>query len=293
MVGGGVIGLSVACELAGAGHEVTVTAHRPATGAVSAVAGALWLPSLIDETARTRSEMALALRRFCELADDPATGVDLRWGRIAPGGDLTWVRSVAPETSGADRFRLPVLDMPVYLGWLTARARDLGVSLRTGRVDTLAGVAGDAIVVAAGLGSGALLGDDDTMVPVRGQVVRLRNPGLTDWVVDDANPAGITYVFPRRGDIVCGGTSLPGVSDTAEDPVAEKLILERATALVPGLAGLEIVSRAVGLRPWRPAGVRVEPVAGHGRPVVACYGHGGAGVTASWGSAATVRRLLS
>jgi len=37
--------------------------------------------------------------------------------------------------------------------------------------------------------------------------------------------------------------------------------------------------------------VRLERVAGHAVPVIACYGHGGAGVTLSWGCAGAVAEL--
>ena len=39
-------------------------------------------------------------------------------------------------------------------------------------------------------------------VPVQGQVVRLADPGLTGWVLDEDNPAGLTYVVPRGDDVV-------------------------------------------------------------------------------------------
>jgi D-amino-acid oxidase len=64
-------------------------------------------------------------------------------------------------------------------------------------------------------------------------------------------------------------------------------VLERAAELVPQLRRARVLASRVGLRPARPA-VRLES-AHHpdGRPggVVHCYGHGGAGVTLSWGCA--------
>ena len=52
-----------------------------------------------------------------------------------------------------------------------------------------------------------------------------------------------------------------------------------------------VLSRAVGLRPAR-ISVRVEAVAGYDRPVFACYGHGGAGFTLSWGDAERIVALI-
>ena len=57
---------------------------------------------------------------------------------------------------------------------------------------------------------------------------------------------------------------------------------------MPELRGARVVRHKVGLRPVRPA-VRLERVG----DVVHCYGHGGAGVTLSWGVADEVASLAS
>ena len=144
-------------------------------------------------------------------------------------------------------------------------------------------------MVAAGLGSGALLGDD-TGVPVQGQVVRLADPGLTGWLLDEDNPAGLTYVVPRGTDVVCGGTAVEGATGTEPDPAVEAAVLRRGwRTWCPELRGARVLSRAVGLRPGRPT-VRLDRTRRDGRPVISCYGHGGAGVTLSWGCAPTSPR---
>ena len=56
---------------------------------------------------------------------------------------------------------------------------------------------------------------------------------------------------------------------------------------MPELRGARVLRHKVGLRPVRPA-VRLERVG----DVVHCYGHGGAGVTMSWGVADEVVTLL-
>jgi D-amino-acid oxidase len=308
VVGGGVIGLTVAYELAGAGHRVEVLADRTAQESVSAVAGALWFPYAIDNSSATSTQLGTSLERFRRLADRPETGVVLREGLLLerhPDTPRDWMRVVAGYTpvaaaalpTGATagfRLTLPMVDTPRYLDWLRRVGVEAGVRHRQATVNDLAEVTTgvDAVVVAAGLRSAALLGDDDTGYPVRGQVVRLANRGLREWLLDDDNPIGMTYVLPRQHDIVCGGTADVGALDTGCDPAVEAAILERCIALVPELAGLPILSRAVGLRPGRPA-VRVEVLRGWSVPVVTCYGHGGAGVTASWGSAAAVAELLA
>lgn len=178
-----------------------------------------------------------------------------------------------------------------YLRWLHDAVLALGVQVRHEEVTALPEDA-DAVVVAAGLRSAALLGDDREVFPVRGQVVRLANPGLREWVLDEDNPQGLTYVVPRDDDVVCGGTGEVGSWDEAVHPHVEAAVLERVVALVPELRGQRVLSRATGLRPARTS-VRLEAVPGRGRPVYACYGHGGAGYTLSWGDAARVASLLS
>jgi D-amino-acid oxidase len=128
---------------------------------------------------------------------------------------------------------------------------------------------------------------------VRGHLVLVANPGLTVSVRDEDNPDGITYVHPRRHDVVLGGTYQPGTGHTAPDPDTAEAIRHRCVALVPELADAPVLGERIGLRPARHGGPRVEiDPSGHpGRRLVHAYGHGGAGVTLSWGCAAEVADL--
>lgn len=306
VVGAGVVGLSVAHELAAGGNAVTVVADRPAEDSVSAVAAAVWFPYR-SEAPALATWLARSLDRFTTLAGEEATGVDLREGMVVErrtGVDRSWTAAVAghrpatadelpPGALAGVRVRLPVITMSEYLPWLQARCADVGVAVErrtVGAVDELAGGA-DLVVVAAGLRSGELLGDD-SMYPIRGQVVRLANPGLTSWLIDDDHPEGLAYVVPRRDDVVCGGVAEVGSWDPEPDQETERAILRRTAALVPELAGQPVLSRGVGLRPGRDS-IRLEHVDGHAVPVIACYGHGGAGVTLSWGCAEAVAALAA
>ncbi|WP_448614451.1 FAD-dependent oxidoreductase [Modestobacter sp. URMC 112] len=306
VVGGGVVGLSIAHELAAAGDTVTVVADGPAEDSVSAVAAAVWFPYRSGASPSMGTWLARSLLRFTALAADDATGIDLREGTVVerrPGVDRSWTAAVPghreappeelpPGAVGGVRATVPVVTMSRYLPWLGARCSDAGVRAEQGTVGSVDDLApgADLVVVAAGLGSGRLLGDD-TVFPIRGQVVRLANPGLTGWVTDEDHPEGLTYVVPRRDDVVCGGSAEVGSWDREPDEETERAILRRTVALVPELAGQPVLSRGVGLRPGRD-GVRLERVEGHGVPVVACYGHGGAGVTLSWGCAEAVAALV-
>jgi D-amino-acid oxidase len=109
--------------------------------------------------------------------------------------------------------------------------------------------------------------------------------GLDRWWLD---PSGPTYVVPRERDIVVGGNEVEGEWSRAASPATAAAILERASRLVPGIGGARVLRHCVGLRPVRPS-VRLERVG----DVVHCYGHGGAGVTLSWGVAEEVAGLVS
>ncbi|GAA4604490.1 D-amino-acid oxidase [Actinoplanes octamycinicus] len=302
VVGAGAIGLTVAHELAVAGHRVRIVAERPARESVSAVAAAIWFPHDVAVDRDVLESGRVTYERLARLAGDPATGVVLRDGLVRvrrAGTDLSWTAAVPRHERVADGVRctLPVVETGRYLAWLGDRVAALGVPTTWGEVRVPAGqdlvtaagsVVGEepeVVVVAAGLGSGRLLGDD-AVHPIRGQVVRLANPGLTAWVLDSDNPGGLTYVVPRAGDVVCGGTGQVGDWNEQVDPETEDAILRRVRALVPALAGQPVLSRAVGLRPARTTR-RLERI---GR-VVACYGHGGSGFTLSWGDAARVAAL--
>jgi D-amino-acid oxidase len=139
----------------------------------------------------------------------------------------------------------------------------------------------------SGLGS-RRLADDPTSTPVRGQVVVVEQVGLDRWWLAESGVEGgvPTYVIPRTRDIVLGGTDDEGEWSRTPSPEVAADILRRAGELVPEVAGARVLRHRVGLRPAR-AEVRLERVG----DLVHCYGHGGAGVTLSWGCADEVVRL--
>lgn len=307
VVGGGVIGMTAALELRRAGHGVTIVARERWQATVSAVAGAVWFPFAAERSDAVGALQAQSLRRLTALARDSRTGIDMRVGRVlerTTDADRSWAETVPdvaeipaaqlPEgvRSGL-RARLPLVTVPQHLDWLERSLQAASVRREQRTVATIDELAPDAelVVVAAALGSPALLRDAEPMSPIRGQVVRVRAPGVREWLLDDHNPAGLTYVLPRRDVVVLGGTADPERTDGVPDPAIEAAILERCVALEPRLEGAEVVSRAVGLRPAR-ATLRVERVRGFAVPVVAAYGHGGSGVTLAWGTAARILDLV-
>ena len=118
------------------------------------------------------------------------------------------------------------------------------------------------------------------------------NPGITDFFVGLGDEsASLTYLFPHGDTIVLGGTEGRGDWSLEPDPATADRILRDCAAIEPSLRGARVVTHRVGLRPVRPA-IRLEAEELPGEPtVVHNYGHGGAGVSLSWGCAADAAEL--
>ena len=294
MVGAGVVGLTCAVRLLEAGHRVDVVARDLPRETTSAVAAGLWYPYRALPQDRVTAWARTSYAVFDALADtDPESGVRMLQGTEVLDGTRPdpWWQAAVPSLehtgdvpagwSSGWSFTTPVTDMTVYLGWLAGRVSDLGGTITRINLSALP-CGADLVVNCSGLGA-RLLGADRTVVPVRGQVVVVEQVGLDRWWLDSAGP---TYVVPRAHDIVVGGADVEGEWSRTPSPETAAEILARATRLVPELRSARVLRHQVGLRPVRPA-VRLERVG----DVVHCYGHGGAGVTLSWGVADDVVAL--
>lgn len=303
VVGAGVSGLTAALQLREAGHAVEIWTRDWPAETVSSVAAAIWYPYRADPPDRVLRWSAVSLRAFTRLANDPETGVVMRDGVEAfrePAPDPWWASAVPgfrrAEPSELPRdaadgyaLRLPVVDMSVYLGWLRQRVEDRGVRLvRRAIVDLreTRGVA-DVVVNCTGLAAREVA-DDPEVYGVRGQIQVVRAPGVSRFLIDDA---GSTYVIPRVSDVVLGGTAEEHVDVATTDAATAQAIRQRCERLVPGLAGAPVLADRVGIRPCRST-VRLEAETVGGQRVVHNYGHGGSGVTLSWGGAEEVVGLV-
>ncbi len=303
VVGAGVIGLTCAYRLVEAGHTVEVWSRDAPGSTVSAVAAAHWYPfRAFPPDAVQRWAMA-SFEVLAGLAGRLGTGVSMRTGRElsrTPLPDTSWATDVPgarrlsaaelpPGYVDAHRLTVPAIRMPDYLGWLVQQLVAAGVAMRIRELTDLddAAAGADLVVNATGLGARTLL-DDRELTPVRGQVVRVRCPGLDEWTLDEGHPDGMVYVIARGPDVICGGTADEGAQDLTPDPRTAAAIMRRCRQVVPELAAAEVLGHAVGLRPVRTA-IRLERVG----EIVHCYGHGGSGVTVSWGCADDVVRLAA
>jgi D-amino-acid oxidase len=306
VVGCGVIGLSAAVRMREAGLDVRIVTAALPLQTTSSVAAALWMPYKAYPEDRVLAWGHETFGVFEELSNVPESGVRMRegvevwrrevpdpwWASAVPGVRRCTKDELPPGYTHGHGFVAPVVKMPIYLGYLLDRFTGSGGQVEHRAVSSLDEVeAGGVVVNCAGLGARELVGDA-SMHPIRGQIVRVRNPGLERFVLDEENPQGVTYVIPRSEDCILGGTAEDGEWSTEPDPRTAAAILERCEALEPRLAGAEVLEHKVGLRPGRPE-IRLEREdVPQGAPRVHNYGHGGSGVTLSWGCAEETLRLV-
>jgi D-amino-acid oxidase len=303
VAGCGVIGLTAAICLREAGVDAGIVAAELPPGTTSSVAAALWYPYIAYPEDRVLSWSSRTFEVFEELSGTAESGVLMRegveiWRHSVP--DPWWASAVPhvrrcgddelpPGYRDGHAFVAPVVEMPIYLKYLMDRFSAAGGSVQRRTLSSLDEVDARVVVNCVGLGARELV-DDASMEPIRGQVVRVRNPGLKRFVLDEDNPEGVTYIIPRSGDCILGGTADEGEWDLEPDQETAAGILRRCTQLEPRLKDAEVLEHKVGLRPGRPE-IRLEREDGP-IPRIHNYGHGGSGITLSWGCAEETLRLV-
>lgn len=311
IIGCGVSGLTTGLCLLDAGHEVTIWARDLPPATTSNVAAAVWYPYKAYPAERVTAWGEYSLRTFKQLQTDQASGVFLTSVlelRPAPSPDPWWAPAVEdfrhattedlpPGYADGFLFEAPVIDTNIYMDYLMRTFQARGGQIARRVVSNLAEAFAhcEAVVNCSGLGARELVGDRD-LRPARGQAVRIKPNGFRRVLIDEEGPNSLAYIVPRTRDIVLGGTFEEGEESTNIDPGTTRSILRRCATLVPvfsAIADEDILQVVCGLRPVRST-VRVEVErTAPGRLLVHNYGHGGAGVTLSWGCAAEVVRLIA
>ena len=229
---------------------------------------------------------------------------------------LIEANGVSAESGVVDAYShlAPMVDTDVYMRWLLDQVRESGCDVVCRKVEgsladcehqLLAELDADLLVNCSGLGAKDLAGDE--MHPLRGALVRVHNDGhamprITEAHCVSHDPAsgsqGMVFILPRGDDmLVLGGLVEADEWDVDIDlenygPIRD--MLRRCEEFLPALRHAELDVHEpvrVGLRPFRRQNVRVEHEAG--TRIVHNYGHGGSGVTFSWGCAAEVVALAA
>ncbi|MEV4274725.1 glycine oxidase ThiO [Actinoplanes xinjiangensis] len=297
VVGGGIIGLSIATELLNRGADVTVYDPAPegTDGAWHVAAGMLapggesafeyphltrlleagyelWPPFVagLGEVGYDRAgTLSLALT-----ADDVAEAArEWKHQKLTP---LTGSQVRDLETAISPRVRAGAFASAEH----QVDPRKVVAALRaslTGRlvartVSDLSELDADVIVVAAGHRTGALTGLP--IRPVKGQVLRLRGePGLLRHVLHGAADGRHVYLVPRAdGEVVVGATQEER-ADRMPTAGGVHDLLRAALDLVPGLADHELTEVTVGHRPGTPDNAPLLGFLDDDRRVVVAAGH--------------------
>ena len=311
VIGAGVCGLTTGICLAEAGLSVTIRAAAPPERTTSVAAGAVWGLVRVGPPDRVLKWGRTGLETLSKLAAEPGTGVRMAsgkevsrtrlephyWTELLPGLRMCEESELPDGFTSGWHYTVPAATMPVYLDYLRARFERAGGTIEVTAVPSLAGLAGVAPVVVNCSGVYARdLVPDPAVVPVRGQVVIAANPGIEEFFINrDEEPPWITYMFPHGDTILLGGTNEEGNWDEEPKSFIAERIVAHCAAVDPRLRGVTILGHRVGLRPYRPE-VRLEseplgsafPASPPQGVLWHNYGHGGAGISLSWGCAGEI-----
>ncbi len=300
VVGAGVIGLSMGVCLAEEGLQVQLRTRAAPSATTSAVASAMIGPSFAPADDSVGIRERVGIEEFTALADVGDTGVALRRGRLVsrqagplpPGVPLCPPDELPAGFAAGFWMTLPLVDMPVYLDYLVRRLAAAGGQIELTEADSLAELAAQAPLLAncAGLGARELV-PDPAVRPVRGQQVIVDNPGLEEFFIEAPFRPAWTAYWPYPDHVVLGSTAVEDDETLAPSPVLAEEILRRCIEVEPRLRAAQVRGHQVGLRPGRPS-VRLEVEQVGNARCVHNYGHGGSGVTLSWGCAREAVALL-
>ncbi len=190
------------------------------------------------------------------------------------------------------RYRTFFIDTPIYIPWLERRFKEAGgqvieLSQRFSDLDELRDLPADVVFNCTGLGARELA-KDSQVKSLKGQIVLIDRIPEMDWSIS----ADGFYVYPRSNNTVLGGTVEPEVENEEVENGAIHLILRGNKRILPNLSIGDVRGFYAGLRPFREGSVRVEAEEIDNQKIIHNYGHGGSGITLSWGSAQQALELI-
>ncbi|RDI59683.1 glycine oxidase ThiO [Nocardia pseudobrasiliensis] len=314
VVGGGVIGLSVAWRAAESGWDVTIFDPDVGSGA-SWVAGGMLAP--LSEGWPGEDEAlafgAASLARWPEfgrrlqeatglsvfvaeqiltVALDAADAEDLRTIAAFVGAhghevrllDRAGVRGIEPNLARTVRAGLlapteSAVDNRLVVEALRRCCALSEVTIRPETVAALTDLDHDRIVLAAGAAS-ARLWPELPVRPVKGEILRLHHrPGAPPpprHVIRARVHGHPLYLVPRGNGIVVGATQYEAGFDTAVTVAGVRDLIADAEAILPALGEYELAEASAGSRPGTPDNL---PLIGSlDERVVAATGHGRNGI---------------
>ncbi len=257
VIGSGIMGLTTARLLQDAGWSVTIYTRDPLRHSTSNVGAGQWAPtSVFRESVATKAFEAQfkAAARIAHHAYQNLVGAGygVRFVENYYIGDrpreLSYYLRELPElfTSIADlqphqhpfpvefvkRTVTMIIEPATFLRRVRAdfyRAGGKFVMRDFKQVDEILALGENTIFNCTGLGAKALFGDDE-MMPIKGQLIFLPPDPAVDFLTVGGG-RGVTYMFPRSGEIVLGGSYQRGDWSKHVEPEVTERIIEDHSAL--------------------------------------------------------------
>lgn len=208
------------------------------------------------------------------------------------------------------------VNMPDYIPWLISKYKETGGKIEYKRVSDIESFS-ETVVNCTGYWSRKLL-QDESVVAKRGHLLKINNPirlknnSRTFSYSYSLKNDNFIYGYPRKNSLLLGGTSEIGTPDPDEQKWSNtkpekfisingdkipKHIYNENKKLLSDVLDIDIskydnFSVLCGYRPFRRKGLRVEEDKDF-NSLYHNYGHGGAGVTLSYGCAYKILNLIS
>lgn len=316
ILGTGISGVSVARELLSDGNYDVQHWTDPSFPAASPVAAAFWYPvCATSDKMREWAESTFAdLQQLSETAPDAGVTMtptrDLHrkeraepdWISLVPDFRHAQKNELPPGFIDAYHLTVPVANTRFFLKFLMAQNLARGVKVEGRKIEDIEEAFSeyDIVVNTTGLGSRMINGiKDEAVVPVRGQLVRVQNPGIREIVMDEDRPDAV-YFCPRpspdgsQDDLILGGTFERGETSLIPDPVTAQRIIDGCAEFYGAIRNAKILDHLVGLRPMREGdGIRVHAqTRPDGKRRIDNIGHGGSGYTIYKGCAEDAVKLI-
>ncbi|KAB0801162.1 hypothetical protein PPYR_05516 [Photinus pyralis] len=318
IIGGGVVGLSTANVIQDSLKslaKITIYSENLSPNTTSDVAAGLWGPYLFFDTNPDQvlawaklthkqflnlwkngsaSEAGISLQSVKSVSGAPHTPftTHINFGEhpMTPAEVDEMGQLLNQQFQSGVTFVTLACEPMKYLPYLLQRFLRNGGILKHQKVNSLDQLSHyDLIVNCCGLGASSLIGDTQ-MKPVRGQIMRVKAP----WQFTSAL-VGSVYIIPNLSFTILGGTSQVDDRDTTVRDADTAKIIKGCKDLMPAIENAEVIEHKVGIRPGR-VKVRLEretmSMNGKQMPVIHNYGHGGCGITLSYGTAVSATELV-
>lgn len=302
VIGAGVIGLSTALLAQQAGYDVSIYSDKPPTRTTSVKAAASFKPHEVAYNNLTQEMVERSWEDFERLTveeDINVTGVrkQTHWEASSTPKELAPYLVVMEDLELHERPNIPggyafgwkyttfFVDTPVYIPWMADKfqaqdGRMILIANKFEGIDQFRDIPADIVFNCTGLGARELV-KDDKIRPIKGQIAVVDPRPEMDWSIS----ADGFYVYPRSKDTVLGGTTEWDVDNEDVENGALHLMVRGSKRILPDLSVDNIRRSYAGLRPYREGSIRVEAEEVDDQKIIHNYGHGGSGITLSWGSA--------